>query len=265
MADGQVSGLTIYPVKSCAGIDQSSLTLGAFGPEQDRRWMLVDGAGQFVTQRHLPAMALLQTQLIDDGVVLKMGEQSLSVPIPPVSASRCTVTVWGDTLSALDAGDAVSDWLFEVLGLPCKLVYMPDDAQRRVEPLYARRGELVSFADGYPLLLISQASLDELNSRLDNPVPMNRFRPNLVVTGCKAHAEDNWQRIRVGSIEFDVAKPCARCAIPSIDQATASRDPQINRVLAGYRRREGQIYFGQNLLYAKPGRISLGEAVEVLA
>jgi len=123
----------------------------------------------------------------------------------------------------------------------------------------------VSFADGFPLLLISQASLDDLNARLSSPVPMNRFRPNLVVSGCEAFAEDSWRRIRVGEIEFDVAKPCSRCVMPSIDQASGRKDSEILRVLAGYRRGEDrQTYFGQNLLYRGSGEIALGAIVEVL-
>jgi len=264
MAVLRLSVLIIYPVKSCAGIDQASVQLGPFGPQNDRRWMLVDGAGQFVTQRNVLKLALMQTRLTETGLTLSFGTESLDVAIPGADAQRRQVTVWADTLEALDAGDAVADWLFGALGLPCRLVYMPDNAARKVEPLYARRGELVSFADGYPLLLISEASLADLNERLDTPVPMNRFRPNLVVSGCEPFAEDGWRRIRVGTVEFDVVKPCARCAIPSIDQATAERDPQINRVLASFRRREGQIYFGQNLLYAAPGRIAIGDQVSVL-
>jgi uncharacterized protein YcbX len=150
------------------------------------------------------------------------------------------------------------------LGLPCRLVYMPDSCQRLVDGHFARDGETVSFADGFPLLLISQASLDDLNRKLDNPVPMNRFRPNLVVNGCDPFAEDGWRRIRIGDVEFDVAKPCSRCVIPSIDQATAQRDGQINRVLAGFRRFNGQVLFGQNLLYQRAGTLTLGDSVEVL-
>ena len=265
MTEVRLSGISIYPVKSCGGIALASTRLDAFGPEGDRRWMLVDGAGQFVTQRNLARLALLETALEADQLVLSLEDRRLPVPVPAPEAPRRRVTVWGDTLEALDAGDAAADWLFETLGLPCRLVYMPDDARRQVEPLYARRGETVSFADGFPLLLISQASLDDLNARLDRPVPMNRFRPNLVVTGCEAFDEDRWQRLRIGSLEFDVAKPCSRCVMPSIDQATGQRDPQINRVLARYRRREGQVYFGQNLLYPEAGTVSVGDSVEVLA
>jgi uncharacterized protein YcbX len=265
MADAVLSGISIYPVKSCAGIERDAVSLGPFGPEGDRRWMLVDGAGQFVTQRNLPKLALIKTSLDAGQLALTIGHSQRVVPVPSEGASRRLVTVWGDTLEALDAGDEVADWLFEALSLPCRLVYMPDDARRQVAPLYARRGELVSFADGFPLLLISEASLADLNARLEQPVPMNRFRPNLVVTGCEAFAEDRWQRIRIGEIEFDVAKPCARCVMPSIDQATAQRDPQINRVLASYRRRDGQVYFGQNLLYPDFGELAVGDTVDVLA
>ncbi len=265
MADIRLSGITIYPVKSCGGIPLDSTRLGPFGPEGDRRWMLVDGAGQFVTQRNLAKLALIATELSGDRLVLTVAGRQLAVEVPDATAPHRTVTVWGDTLEALDAGDAAADWLFESLGLPCRLVYMPDDAQRRVAPLYARRGETVSFADGFPLLLISEASLADLNARLDQPVPMNRFRPNLVVSGCDAFDEDRWQQIRIGGLVFDVAKPCSRCVMPSIDQATGQRDPQINRVLASYRRLDGQVYFGQNLLYAGGGTVTVGDSVEVLA
>jgi uncharacterized protein YcbX len=141
---------------------------------------------------------------------------------------------------------------------------MPDDAVRLVDGLYARDGETVSFADGFPILLISSASLDDLNSRLPSPVPMNRFRPNLVVSDCAPFAEDNWKRIRIGEMTFEVVKPCSRCAVPSIVQETAERDPHINRVLAGYRRFDGKIYFGQNLLYPQGGELRIGDKVEVL-
>ncbi len=169
MADIRLSGITIYPVKSCGGIPLESTRLGPFGPEGDRRWMLVDGAGQFVTQRNLAKLALVATELNGDQLVMTLAGRQLAVDVPGTNAPRRTVTVWGDTLKALDAGDAAADWLFESLGLPCRLVYMPEDAQRRVAPLYARRGETVSFADGFPLLLISEASLADLNARLDQP------------------------------------------------------------------------------------------------
>ena len=159
---------------------------------------------------------------------------------------------------------AAAAWLSDRLGSACRLFYMPEDSVRLVDGLYAHNGETVSFADGFPILLISRASLDDLNGRLPSPVPMNRFRPNLVISGCAPFAEDDWKRIRIGDMVFDVAKPCSRCAIPSIVQETGERDPHINRALASYRRFDGKIYFGQNLLYQQPGRLQSGDQVEVL-
>ena len=147
---------------------------------------------------------------------------------------------------------------------------MPEDCQRLVDGAYAKSAETVSFADGFPLLLLSQASLDLLNSKLGSPVPINRFRPNLVVDGCKAHAEDDWRQIRIGGMEFDVAKACARCVVPSIDQASGEKDSEILRALAAYRRFEDpgdgarQVYFGQNLLYRGAGELAVGDEVTIL-
>ncbi len=260
-----LSGITIYPVKSCAGIALQQASLDRFGPAGDRRWLVVDERGRFVSQREQARMALVGVDQLDGGIRLTAGPASIDVTVPAADAEEVRVTVWEDSVRALLADREAGEWLCEQLGMQCRLVYMPDNCQRLVDGLYAREGETVSFADGFPLLLISQASLDDLNSRLDNPVPMNRFRPNLVVEGCEPFAEDSWKRIRIGALEFDVAKPCSRCVIPSIDQATAGRDPQINRVLASYRRVNGQVMFGQNLLYQQAGEVAVGDSVEVLA
>lgn len=261
----QVSGLTIYPVKSCAGIELNSMKLDRFGPVGDRRWLVVDGNNRFMSQRELASMALLTATPEGSGLCLTYGENTLRVDMPQPNASVRTVQVWSDGVRAQDGGSEAAEWLSDILGQPCRLVYMADDCRRYVDGVYAGEGETVSFADGFPLLLIAQASLDDLNSRLSTPVPMNRFRPNLVVQGCEAFAEDGWRRIRVGEVEFDVAKPCARCAVPSIDQATGQKDSEILRVMSAYRRREDrQTYFGQNLLYRGMGEIALGGPLEVL-
>lgn len=261
----QLSDITIYPVKSCAGIDLERVGLDRFGPGGDRRWLVVDRQGRFVSQREQPRMALIRVERLPDGIRLVAGESRVEVPVPCSDAPEIRVTIWQDSVRARLADDSAGAWLSEHLGLPCRLVHMPDSCRRLVDGLYARDGETVSFADGFPLLLISRASLEDLNSRLDNPVPMNRFRPNLVVSGCAPFAEDGWRRIRIGAVEFDVAKPCTRCVVPSIDQDTAQRDGQINRVLAGYRRVNGKVMFGQNLLYRGTGELAVGDAVEVLA
>lgn len=260
----QLSGITIYPVKSCAGINMDSVILDRFGPVGDRRWLVVDERGRFISQREQAHMALIRVEQVPGGIRLLFGGSSIDSAIPGIDAPEVRVSIWEDSVRAVLADSTAGEWLSAQLGQPCRLVYMPDTCRRLVDGLYARDSETVSFADGFPLLLISQASLDDLNGRLDHPVPMNRFRPNLVVSGCASFAEDDWRRIRIGNVEFDVAKPCSRCVIPSIDQSTAKRDVQISRVLASYRRVNGQVMFGQNLLYQHPGILSVGDLVEVL-
>ncbi len=265
----RLSQLYIFPIKSCAGIEQREVALDRFGPVGDRRWMLVDRAGKFITQRQHAILARLRVTPTVAGLELEFMSNSIAVARPD-SPQRKLVTVWTDAVPAVDAGDAVATWLQARLGLYMRLVYMPDDAQRLVDGSFAGGGETVSFADGFPLLLISQAALDLLNSKLGTPVPMNRFRPNLVVDGCEAHAEDDWKRIRIGDMEFDVAKPCSRCVIPSIDQVSGKRDSEILQVLADYRRFEDpqggprQVFFGQNLLYRVTGRLSVGDELTIL-
>lgn len=266
MADISLSAIHIYPVKSCAGIDLEGVSLDRFGPSGDRRWMVVDASGRFISQRELARMALVRvSQLPGGGLLLSLGDTECSVAVPGPAAPFIEVTVWDDSLNAVDAGDGAAAWLSEVLATDCRLVYMPDETRRAVDPDYAKKGETVSFADGFPLLLISEASLGALNERLPHAVPMNRFRPNLVVSGCGPFAEDGWSRIRIGAVEMDVAKACSRCAIPSIDQATGERDRYINRALAEFRRFDRQILFGQNLLYQGGGELRRGDPVEVLA
>ncbi len=260
-----LSELYVYPVKSLAGLKPDAVELDRFGPSGDRRWMVVSESGHFITQRELPRMALISALPEDGALRLQEGADSHLVVTPGADMSDRRVQVWGDNVRARDCGDDAAAWLSAKLERDCRLVYMPDDAVRRVDGVYASEGETVGFADGFPLLLISQASLDELNQRLPEPVPMNRFRPNLVVSGCSPFAEDGWKRIRIGPLEFDVAKACTRCVIPSIVQETAERDPHINRALAAFRRFDGQICFGQNLLYRGEGRLAVGDPVEVLA
>ncbi len=260
----RLKSIHLYPLKSARGIDLDSVELDRFGPRGDRRWMLVDESGRFVSQRESAEMTQLGVAPLAGGLRLSLGAEQIDVATPE-SMPLLDVDIWDDRVTARDAGAAVSTWLERVFGRPLRLVYMGDDCERRVDPGFARRGETVSFADGFPLLLISASALDELNSRLTQPVALDRFRPNLVVEGCEPHAEDGWRRIRIGPVEFQVAKPCARCAVPSLDQRTGEKHPEILRALASYRRGEDrQVYFGQNLLYAEVGTLSTGDTVEVL-
>jgi hypothetical protein len=190
----------------------------------------------------------------------------LFVPYPAPDAKTPTVTVWRSTLPAATATETAALWLSDILGRPCHLVFMADPASRPVDPAYAQPHDTVSFADGFPVLLASTASLDDLNTRLANPVPIGRFRPNLVVSNAVPWAEDAWRRIRIGDVVFRLPKPCTRCIVTTVDQQTGERpDPQEPlRTLATFRRGAGGVMFGQNMVPEAPGRISVGDTVHVL-
>jgi uncharacterized protein YcbX len=259
-----LTAIHIYPLKSASSVSLPRVSFDRFGPAGDRRWMIIDAKYRFVSQRENARLAVLEVTAEESGLRLALGDSSLSVPRPP-DRRRRDVVVWEDRVSAVDAGNEVAQWLSERLDQPLRLVYMPEASHRYVDGRYATEGETVSFADGFPVLLVTTASVEMLNARLSRPVGADRFRPNLVVSGCEAHAEDHWNRIRIGSMEFTVAKPCARCVMPSIDQRSGERDSEILGALASYRRRDDrQVYFGQNLLYDGTGSVAIGDSVEVL-
>jgi uncharacterized protein YcbX len=235
-----------------------------FGLRGDRRWMLIDRDGQFLSQRRVPRMALLSVEPTPGGLRLAMDRETIEVVTPGPQAERVSATVWEHTLMAPLASPEVNRWLSARFAQAVQLVYCPGDSQRPVDPGYAPPGQRVAFSDGFPLLVVSQASLDDLNARLPTPVPMDRFRPNLVISGADAYAEDNWAELRIGEARLSLVKPCARCAVPGIDQQSAERDPHINRVLARYRRRDGAIYFGMNAIAPVNAHFAIGQNVECL-
>ncbi len=265
MTELKVSELAIYPVKSLARITLQAASVQHFGLENDRRWMVIDASGEFLTQRQHARMCLVHPALQGDELRLRAeGMPELTVP-RPAGRDRRRVTVWDDQCSALDCGDDVAAWLSRFLAIDCRLVFFPDDEVRAVDPRYAQPGDRTAFSDGFPLLLISQASLDDLNGRLDTPISMLRFRPNLVVQGCAAFAEDHWKEMRIGDLRFRIVKPCSRCIIPSIDPATGERGLEPLRTLASYRKRGDKIYFGQNVIADGQGEIRVGMTVELMA
>jgi uncharacterized protein YcbX len=265
MADRRLAALYRYPVKSLRGQRFARLAVGARGFVGDRQWMVVDESGRFLTQRQQARMCLVDTELDADGK-LWLRAQGMP-PISPRAAvdDRQRVTVWSDDVIGERVDAATDDWLSEFLGMPCHLVRFPDDTVRQVDPTFASATDQVGFADGFPFLLISEASLHDLNSRLAQAVDMVRFRPNLVVSGCEPYEEDSWKRIRIGPLEFRVAKPCSRCIVPTIDPATGARGREPLATLTTYRRRDNKIYFGQNLVHDSPGLLEQGMPVEVLA
>jgi len=260
----QLTQINIFPLKSARGLSVSVSRVGAFGPEYDRRWMLVDQSGHFLTQRKYPQMSLIDVALTEQGLQFQApAMEELLVARPEVGESRL-VTVWKDQYEARDAGEVAANWFSRFLDIPCRLVYMPDETFRPINPKYVRHRQPVSFADGFPFMLISEASLDDLNSRLEQPVEMKRFRPNLVVRGCEPYEEDYWRRVRIGMIEFEVVKPCSRCAIPNINPATGVREREPYLTLASYRTNDFGVCFGQNLVHCHEGLLQVGDAVEVL-
>ena len=255
----------IYPIKSTKGISLQSGLVERRGIQFDRRWMVVDKAGMFLSQRDHPRLALVSTKIDSDVLHVKAaGMQALELPMKQKSNEIVQVQVHDDITKGVSAGEEAENWFSDFLGVRCRVVFMPEEILRPVDTGYARDGDIVSFADAFPLLLISQSSLDDLNSRLAVPVPMNRFRPNIVISGCNAFDEDKWKEIRVGETVFCVIKPCARCVTTTVDQATGVQGKEPLAKLSMYRKVDGQVLFGQNVIPQKRGMLHVGDIVEVI-
>ena len=259
-----LGGVYVYPIKSCGGISLASADLGATGLLHDRRWMLVDEGGGFMSQRRHPRMALISTRVTPDRLVVSApGMPDMEVPLEGEHEEPIDVEVWGDAQRGEPVGGNADLWFGRFLGTRCRLVRKPEDDVRPVDSAYARSGDQTSFADAFPLLLISEASLEDLNGRLESPVPMNRFRPNLVVRGCGPYAEDSWDEIRVRGAAFRVAEACSRCAITTVDQGSGERGKEPLKTLATYRKSGSEVLFGWNLIHTSTGTVSVGDPVEV--
>ena len=261
-----LSQIFIYPIKSARGVPVNETPLEMSGPVQDRRWMLVDEEGQFLSQRRLPRMALLSPRFETDNLVVEAPDMPpLVIPKWSGNGDWIRVRLWRDQLLLPHPDARYSQWFSSFLGHACRFVHLPDSVIRGVEPPYNNHPWRVSLADGYPLLLVAQASLDLLNEQLRSPVGMERFRPNLIITGALAHEEDSWCRLRVGEIELHVVKPCARCSIVLVNPATAERGIEPLHTLARYRRKPQKVMFAQNALIVTPGLLRVGAPIEVLA
>lgn len=265
-----LAGLHIYPVKGLRGLPLDDAAVEPWGLAGDRRWMVVDGRGRFLSQREQPRLALVVPTPLEDGLRLALpGREAVTVTRPGPATSRVEVVIWRDTVSATPAAPEADLWLSDALGVPCRLVYMANpETARPVDQAFNEPGDTVSFADGFPLLVTTAASLGDVDRRLGRPVPMSRFRPNLDVDGGAPWDEDGWQRIRVGEVTFRVVKDCARCAVTTVDQETAIRsdDNEPIRTLAGFRRdAAGRIIFGQNLVPEHRGTVRVGDVVTALA
>ena len=279
----KLSEINIYPIKSLKGVSLNEAKVEQRGLQYDRRWMLVDDSGDFFTQREFPKMATIVIDLAENGLqVLTDGFEDLFIPFQPSNdEKKIEVRVWQSVCDAIESGDEINRWFSEVLQTKCRLVYMPDESRREVNALFNRDDDIVSFADGYPFLVIGENSLSNLNSRLKNEVPMNRFRPNFVVQDSAAFAEDSWKKLSIGNTIFRVTKPCERCVMTTVDQQRGfftGKEPL--KTLATYRLskdvfphnfqsldlKKNGVIFGQNLLAENFGEtLKIGDEIKILA
>ena len=261
----KISQINIYPIKSLGGINLIDANVEVSGFQYDRNWMLVDQNGKFLTQRTLPEMALLQVALGKDHLLvyhsLKTSER-IKIPIDELSGEKIKSNVWDDAVTTMHVSAEVDKWFSSQLNVNCHLVKMDLENKRYIENKYSFNNEHVSFADSMPFLLIGQSSLDDLNSKLKEPLPMTRFRPNIVFTGGQAFAEDDWKDIQIGQLRFRVTKPCARCVMTTINQETGTKGKEPLKTLAQYRNVGGKILFGQNLIALDKGKIAVGEEIK---
>ena len=271
----QISEVNIYPIKSLRGISLDLSRVESRGLQYDRRWMLVDKNNWFLTQRQFPKMATIAVEINGNGLTASIGsggDSPIRIPLEPGNGAKSArVRIWRNRCSAIAYEPEVNEWFGDVLGASVRLVYMPDITKRLAHaPYKVKADDHVSFADGFPFLLIGGGSLADINSRLDQPVPMKRFRPNFVVLGTVPFEEDTWKRIRIGDNVFHVVKSCGRCIITTTDQETGVRNGgEPLKTLASYRTnrigKKNKVLFGQNLIADKPGGVvKVGDEVEVL-
>ena len=267
MSGLRLSEIWIYPIKSLGGIRVKSAKVFEKGLEFDRRWMLIDRDNNFITQRVHHKMALFKLQiqkrwLLPTKFIITFGKDSISLShnqsfIPkPIKAA-----IWDDQVEVYEVDSHYSNWFSNRLGMQCKLVSFPENNSRLVDERYQINHEHVSLADAYPLLLIGAQSLADLNSRLEKPVPMNRFRPNLVFTGGTPYEEDQWKGFSVGKNKFAAVKPCARCVLTTVNQDTAEKGIEPMATLSKYRRQDNKVLFGQNLIAIDYGKIYEGDEI----
>lgn len=267
MASPRVASLHLYPLKGGRAVDVEEAVVTRRGVEGDRRYMVVDSDGRFLSQREVPRLALVTAVLIPGGIRLEApGRRPLEAPLVEEEAARRVLRLWSGTCVGTDQGDRPAAWLGEWLERPCRLVWQPDWGHRRVDQRYATgSGDIVSFADGYPLLVCSSDSLAALNAHLEPPVPMHRFRPNLVVDGWpRPWTEDGVRRLRAGGVELALVKSCARCVVTTVDQHTAERGEEPLRTLARIRRGERGAMFGENAIPTVLGTVRVGDRVDVV-
>lgn len=261
-----LSGLYIYPIKSLGGIALSGSKVLSSGLQYDRQWMLVDQEGNFMSQRNLPQMALLQVSLQEESLHINHKQQAdagLRIPLSRDSGRLQKVQIWEDQIDALLVDPTADEWFSDMLRVSCRLTKISSDHKRWLKKKYQVNGEHVGFADSMPFLLIGQSSLNDLNKRLATPVPMNRFRPNLVFSGGPAYVEDAWDEFHIGAVPFKITKPCGRCVMTTVDQDEGTKGSEPLYTLSNYRKKGGNVFFGQNGIALEEGYIALGDTIRL--
>jgi uncharacterized protein len=264
----KVSQLYIYPIKSLGGIAVSSVNITDRGFEHDRRWMLIDENNRFLTQREIAEMALLHTEILQDGLKISHKEDSANyteASFIPTTADIITADIWGTLCKTLLVSADADKWFSNILNVSCRLVYMPDSTRIKIDDRYAiHNNAITSFSDGYPILMISEASLNDLNDKMGEPLPMNRFRPNLVFTGGDAYIEDTMKEFSIYGCNFFGVKPCSRCVVTTINQETIEKGKEPLKTLSLYRKKDTKVFFGENVIAAGTGKINIGDTITIL-
>jgi len=262
-----LSEINIYPIKSLGGISLQSCIVEERGLKYDRRWVLVDESSIFFSQRDFPEMALINVSIENNGLKLQHKTKNIEplfVPFEFENKEKSDVVIWDDTVTGEFYSGEIDEWFSEIIGIKCHLVKMPETTKRIVEKKFITEDKTVSFADAYPFLIIGQSSLDDLNSRLEFPLPMNRFRTNFVFTGGDPFEEDTWKKFKIGNVIFQGVKPCARCVITTTNQETAERLHEPLLTLSKFRKIDNKVMFGMNLVCESTGEVMIGDKIELL-
>jgi uncharacterized protein YcbX len=267
MSNLTLSHIFIYPIKSLGGISLQSAKVEERGLQYDRRWLLVDKNGTFLTQREHPQMALLQVSIKDDKLEIAHKIKNISalqISITTDKTNSIAVNIWDDVVIAKNVSRDADLWFSDALNLDCHLVSMDKDSDRITDKKYTPEPKQVSFADAYPFLIIGQESLNDLNCRLKEPLPMNRFRPNFVFSGGEPFGEDTWKDFMIGDLKFRVVKPCSRCVVTTVNQDTAEKSSEPLETLSQFRKAGNKVNFGMNAVSFGDGLVEVGSKIVLI-
>ncbi len=259
----KLSDIFIYPVKSLAGFRLESCEVDQKGFKYDRHWMIIDQDNRFLSQREIPSMSQIQTRISQDELILSIANDSVTLPLEEIEQPTIDTTIWRDRCKAHPVSREIDQWLSDYLHRDCQLVCQGLQ-KRPVDSAYGTQNDQTTFSDGFPFLIISDASLTDLNEKMQQSLPMQRFRPNLVISDCDSFAEDYWRKIQIGAISFRLPKPCSRCSVTTIDLETGQQSKEPLSTLNKFRKWQQAVYFGQNAIHDQTGLLSIGDKVQII-